>query len=383
MRRDLFEPEHDEYRRSIRAFLTRAVVPHYAAWERDGITPRSLFADLGELGAFGFDVEEKHGGTGVHDLRFNAILAEEACALAVYPAVVGSTLQADVVIPYLVGLTTEEQRDRWLPGVVAGTTVTAIAMTEPGTGSDLAGIRTRAVRDGDDYVLNGSKTFITNGINADLVVVAARTGTDPHRGLSLFVVERGMAGFERGRRLEKIGLHAQDTVELSFDDVRVPVANRLGDEGDGFTGLTRNLARERLSVAIAAMATTRWAIAVTNEYVRQRHAFGQPLAALQTVRHRLAELDTEADLGTLLVDRSIRDHNAGELSHVDAAKAKWWTTELQGRALDAGVQLHGGYGFMQEYPIARVWADARVSRIYGGTTEIMKEIIGRDILSAG
>jgi alkylation response protein AidB-like acyl-CoA dehydrogenase len=382
MRRDLFEPEHEEYRRSIRAFLVREVVPHYAAWEREGIVPRSLFTSLGALGAFGFDAPEKHGGSEMHDLRFSAILVEEACGLAVYPAVVGPALQADVVIPYLVGLTTEEQQDRWLPGVVGGTTITAIAMTEPDTGSDLAGISTRAVRDGDHYVINGSKTFITNGINADLVIVAARTGADPHRGLSLFVVERGMAGFERGRRLEKIGLHAQDTAELTFDDVRVPAANRLGEEGDGFAGLTRNLARERLSVAIGAMAMTRWAISVTAEHVRGRRAFGQALTDLQTVRHRLAELDTEADLGTLFVDRCIRDHNAGALSPVDAAKAKWWTTELQGRALDAGVQLHGGYGYMQEYPITRAWTDARVSRIYGGTTEIMKEIIGRNLLAA-
>lgn len=382
MERDIFEDEHDEYRQLIRAFLEREVIPHYAAWERERIVPRSLFKSLGALGAFGFDVAEAHGGAGVQDLRFNAILAEEACDLAVHPALVGLILQADVVVPYLVGLTTEHQRARWLPGVTAGTTITAIAMTEPGTGSDLAGIRTRAVRDGEYYVLNGSKTFITNGINADLVVVAARTAVDSHRGLSLFVIERGMAGFERGQSLEKIGLHAQDTAELTFTDVRIPVENRLGEEGEGFLGLTKNLARERLSVAVSAMATTRWAIEATSAHVRQRQAFGRPLATLQTVRHRLAELATEADIGTLFVDRSIRAYNAGTLSHVDAAKAKWWTTELQGRALDAGVQLHGGYGFMQEYPIARAWADGRVSRIYGGANEIMKEIIGRDLLAA-
>jgi alkylation response protein AidB-like acyl-CoA dehydrogenase len=254
-------------------------------------------------------------------------------------------------------------------------------MTEPGTGSDLAGIRTRARQEGDGYVLDGAKTFITNGINADLVVVAARTGEDRHRGLSLFVVERGMAGFERGRKLEKVGLHAQDTAELSFAGVLVPAANRLGEEGEGFALLTRNLARERLSLAVSAVASARVALEQTVAYVRGRVAFGAPLADLQSVRMRLGELATEVDLGTLMVDRAVRDANDGAFTAVDAAKAKWWCTELQGRVLDACVQLHGGYGYMREYPVARAWADARVTRIYGGANEVMKDLVGRSIVS--
>jgi len=381
MRRDLFEPEHEEYRSSVREYLRREAVPHYDEWERDGIVPRTLFTGLGALGALGFDIPEDLGGAGISDFRFNAVLSEEGVALGLMSAILGPALQADIVVPYLLG-GNDEQRTRWLPGIASGTTISAVAMTEPGTGSDLAGIRTRARRDGDAYVLDGAKTFITNGINADLVVVAARTGDDRHRGLSLFVVERGMAGFERGRKLDKIGLHAQDTAELSFAGVRVPAANRLGEEGEGFTLLTRNLARERLSLAVSAVASARVALEQTIAYVKQRVAFGAPLADLQSVRMRVGELSTEVDLGTLMVDRAIRDVNAGVLTAVDAAKAKWWCTELQGRVLDACVQLHGGYGYMREYPVARAWADARVTRIYGGANEVMKDLVGRSILSS-
>ena len=380
MRRDLYATEHEEYRSSVREFLRREVVPHYDEWERAGIVPRSLFTGLGSLGALGFDVPEELGGTGISDFRFNAILSEEGAAFGVLPAILGPALQADIVVPYLLG-GTEDQRGRWLPGIASGAKISAVAMTEPGTGSDLAGIRTRARRDGDAYVLDGAKTFITNGINADLVVVAARTGEDRHRGLSLFVVERGMAGFERGRKLEKIGLHAQDTAELSFTGVRVPMANRLGEEGEGFALLTRNLARERLSLAVSAVASARVALEQTIEYVKGRVAFGAPLADLQSVRMRLGELATEVDLGTLMVDRAVRDVNEGAFTAVDAAKAKWWCTELQGRVLDACVQLHGGYGYMREYPVARAWADARVTRIYGGANEVMKDLVGRSIVS--
>jgi|SRR5690242_14515686 len=380
MRRDLFEPEHEEYRSSVREYLRREAVPHYDEWERDGIVPRTLFTGLGALGALGFDIPEDLGGAGISDFRFNAVLSEEGAALGLMSAILGPALQADIVVPYLLG-GNDEQRTRWLPGIASGTTISAVAMTEPGTGSDLAGIRTRARRDGDAYVLDGAKTFITNGINADLVVVAARTGDDRHRGLSLFVVERGMAGFERGRKLDKIGLHAQDTAELSFAGVRVPAANRLGEEGEGFTLLTRNLARERLSLAVSAVASARVALEQTIAYVKQRVAFGAPLADLQSVRMRVGELSTEVDLGTLMVDRAIRDVNAGVFTAVDAAKAKWWCTELQGRVLDACVQLHGGYGYMREYPVARAWADARVTRIYGGANEVMKDLVGRSILS--
>ncbi|MEV6825077.1 acyl-CoA dehydrogenase family protein [Amycolatopsis sp. NPDC051102] len=376
MRRTLFEADHETYRESVRTMLERAVVPHYPDWERAGIVPRDLFVTAGSLGMFAA-VPETYGGAGISDFRFNAVVLEESAALGVAPAMAGPSLQADVVLPYLLHLTTGEQRTRWLPGIATGRTIAAVAMTEPGTGSDLSGIRTTARREGDHYVVNGTKTFITNGINADLVVTAVRTGDDPRRGLSLLVVERGMTGFTRGRNLDKLGQHAQDTAELSLVDVRVPVANRLGAEGAGFTGLTANLVQERLSVAIGAVAQARTAFTATLAHVRERHAFGAPIGALQNTRFRLAEMDTELDLAQHFLDRCVEELNAGELSAVDAAKAKWWSTELQGRVVDACVQLHGGYGYMLEYPIARAYADARVSRIYGGTTEIMKEIVGR------
>jgi alkylation response protein AidB-like acyl-CoA dehydrogenase len=379
MRRTVYDAEHESYRDSVATFLDKEVSPHYADWEDAGIVPRELFTALGGLGALGFDVPETFGGHGVSDFRYNAILHEESQARGVSPALTGPMLQADVVMPYLVDLTNDEQKRRWLPDVVAGRTITAIAMTEPGTGSDLAGIATKAVLDGDHYVVTGAKTFITNGINADLVVTAVRTGDHPHRGISLLVLERSMPGFERGRRLRKIGMHAQDTAELVLDEVRAPVANRLGPEGAGFAGLTSNLARERLSLAVSAMAGARTALEQTTEYVRSRTAFGAPIGALQNTRFRLAEIATEVDLGTSYVDQCVVALNAGTLDAVDAAKAKWWTSEMLGRTLDTCVQLHGGYGYMHEYPVARAWADARVNRIYGGTTEIMKEIIGRSL----
>ena len=379
MRRTLYDADHEDYRRSVRTLLQKEVLPHHEAWSEGGLVPRELFTALGALGALGLEVPEEFGGGGIHDFRYNCVLSEEAQALGVMTAVLGANLQADVVLPYLTDLTTEEQRRRWLPGVVSGETITAVAMTEPGTGSDLAGITTRAVRDGEDYVVDGAKTFITNGINADLVVTAVRTGDHPHRGLSLLVLERGMPGFERGRKLRKMGQHAQDTAELSFTGVRVPAANLLGAEGAGFAGLQHNLARERLSIAVCAMAGARAALDLTIEHVRARTAFGKPVGALQNTRFVLAELATEIDLGTSYVDRCVLELVAGTLDPVDAAKAKWWTTELHGRTVDAGVQLHGGYGYMHEYPIARAWADARVARIYGGTTEIMKEIVGRSL----
>jgi alkylation response protein AidB-like acyl-CoA dehydrogenase len=378
MERTLFEPEHDAYRRSVRAFFEKEVVPHYDAWDRDGIVPRELFVRVAELGAFAA-VPEEYGGAGVSDFRYNAVFVEEAAALGIAPAVLGPALQADVCMPYLLHLTNEEQRQRWLPGVAAGETIVAIAMTEPGTGSDLSGIRTRAVREGDHYVVDGAKTFITNGINADLVITAVRTGDDPHRGISLLVVEGGTPGFERGRNLDKIGQHAQDTAELSFSGVRVPAANLLGEEGKGFFGLTGNLPQERLSLAVSATAAARAALDWTIAYVRQRRAFGQAIGEFQATRFRLAELVTELDITQNYVDRAILELNAGTLDAVDAAKAKLWATELQGRVVDACLQLHGGYGYMREYPIARAFADARITRIYGGTSEIMKEIIGRSL----
>ncbi|GGM89244.1 acyl-CoA dehydrogenase family protein [Dactylosporangium sucinum] len=378
MDRTIFESEHDAYRASVRTFLQKEVVPHYDDWDRDGIVPRELFTQVAELGAFAA-VPEEYGGAGISDFRYNAVLLEEAAALGVGPAILGPTLQADVCMPYLLDLTTEEQKRRWLPGVATGETILAIAMTEPGTGSDLSGIRTRAVRDGDDYVINGAKTFITNGINADLVITAVRTGDHPHRGISLILIETGSPGFERGRNLDKVGQHAQDTAELFFTDVRVPAANILGEEGAGFVGLTNNLPQERLSLAVSAVASARAALDWTVAYVRERRAFGQAIGEFQATRFRLAELVTEVDITQTYVDRAILELNAGHLGAVDAAKAKLWATELQGRVVDACLQMHGGYGYMREYPIGRAFADARVTRIYGGTSEIMKEIIGRSL----
>ncbi|MGW4565124.1 acyl-CoA dehydrogenase family protein [Streptomyces sp. NPDC004561] len=378
MQRTIFEPDHDAYRESVRTFLAREVTPHYEEWDRAGLVPRELFTKVAELGLFAA-VPEEYGGAGIDDFRYNSVFIEEAARVGVSPATLGPGLQADVCMPYLLELTNEEQRERWLPGVASGELITAIGMTEPGTGSDLSGIRTRAVLDGDHYVINGAKTFITNGINADLVITAVRTGEHPHKGLSLIVVEAGTPGFERGRNLEKIGMHAQDTAELFFTEVRVPVANRLGREGDGFFGLTANLPKERLSIAVGAIAQAQAALDWTLEYVRSRKAFGTSIGSFQATRFRLAELATEIDITQHYVDRSILELNDGTLSPVDAAKAKLWSTELLGRTVDACLQLHGGYGYMLEYPIARAYADVRVSRIYGGTSEIMKEIIGRSL----
>jgi alkylation response protein AidB-like acyl-CoA dehydrogenase len=378
MRRVLFEPEHEAFRDSARSFIAKEMTPHYPEWDRAGIVPRELFTRAGALGLFPA-VPEEYGGAGVSDFRYNAVFSEEAAYAGVAPAALGLTLQSDVCLPYFLDLTDDEQKRRWLPRIADGTLITAIAMTEPGAGSDLSGIRTSAVRDGDDYVVNGAKTFITNGINADLVITAARTGEHPHKGLSLLVIERGMAGFDRGRNLEKVGMHAQDTAELSFTDVRVPAANLLGTEGDGFYSLTRNLPRERVALAVSALAQAAAGLEATIGYVRERTAFGKPIGSLQNTRFRLAELVTEIDVAQQFVDRCVLELCDGTLSPVDAAKAKWWTTELQGRTMDACVQLHGGYGYMLEYPIARAWIDSRISRIFGGSTEIMKEIIGRSL----
>jgi alkylation response protein AidB-like acyl-CoA dehydrogenase len=322
----------------------------------------------------------EHGGGGVDDFRYNLVIAEEVQRGGVNAAGLGWTLHNDICLPYFLSLCTPEQQARWLPGICSGDLITAIAMTEPGIGSDLASMSATALRDGDDYVVNGSKTFITNGINADLVITAVKTDpSERHRGMSLVVVERGMAGFERGRNLDKVGMHAQDTAELFFTDVRVPVANRLGDEGAGFRYLVTNLPQERLSIAATGVAAAHAAFDQTLAYVKERQAFGQPVGSFQNSRFRMAEMATEIELAQSFVDRCVPALNAGELTADEAAMAKWWCTELQGRVVDACVQLHGGYGYMTEYPVARAYADARITRIYGGTTEIMKEIIGRSL----
>jgi alkylation response protein AidB-like acyl-CoA dehydrogenase len=380
MLRDLYEEDHEAFRESVRAFLDKEVVPNLEQWESDGIVPRQLFEIAGRNGFLGMAVPEEYGGMGVDDFRFNAVIGEESIRAGATAAGLGITLHNDILLPYFMELCTEEQKQRWLPGIVSGELITAIAMTEPGIGSDLASMSTTAIRDGDHYVVNGAKTFITNGINADLVVTAVKT--DPkqkHKGMSLVVLERGMAGFERGRNLDKLGLHAQDTAELSFTDVRVPVNNLLGEEGKGFLHLVQNLPQERLSIAIAAVASARTAFEQTLEYVKERKAFGQPVGSFQNSKFVLAEIATEVDIAQNYVDRGIRLLNEGKLTAQDASMAKWWTTELQGKVIDRCLQLHGGYGYMSEYPISRAYADARITRIYGGTTEIMKEVVSRGL----
>jgi alkylation response protein AidB-like acyl-CoA dehydrogenase len=380
MRRTLFEPEHIDYRGSVRRFVNEEVVPHQLRWERDGIVPRDLFARAADKGMLAMQVPERYGGVGTDDFRFNQIVGEELSAAGAAGSGLGLTLHNDVCLPYFLELCNDDQRERWLPGIADGSLITAVAMTEPEMGSDLAGLRTTAIRDGDGYVVNGSKTFITNGINADLVITAVKTDpTQRHAGISLLILERGMDGFDRGRNLEKVGQHAQDTAELFFNDVHVPPENLLGQEGMGFRHMTANLPQERLSIALSAVAAARGALDVTVEYVKQRTAFGQPIGSFQNSRFALAEMATEVELATTFCDHAVLALNRSDLSPEDAAMAKWWSTELQGRVVDRCVQLHGGYGYMLEYPIARAFVDARVTRIYGGTTEIMKEIIGRSL----
>ncbi|MCW2580278.1 MAG: Long-chain-acyl-CoA dehydrogenase [Blastococcus sp.] len=380
MRRTLYEADHDAFRETVRRFVAKEIAPRHAEWEAAGIVPRDLYTAAGAQGLLGWAVPEEFGGGGQPDFRFNAVLGEEVVAAGVAGSGNGLCLQNDVCLPYFLDLATPEQQARWLPGIVSGELVTAIAMTEPGVGSDLASMTTTARREGDVYVVNGAKTFITSGINADLVITAVKTDpTQRHKGMSLLVIERGMPGFERGRNLDKLGQHAQDTAELSFTDVRVPVANLLGEEGRAFAHLVDRLPQERLGIAVAGVAGAAAALAMTLAHVKSRTAFGQPIGSFQNSRFTLATLATEVDIAQHYVDDCIRALNDRELTAVDAAKAKWWCTELQGRAVDAGLQLHGGYGYMTEYPIARAYADARITRIYGGTTEIMKEVIGRDL----
>ncbi|MGA9858352.1 MAG: acyl-CoA dehydrogenase family protein [Solirubrobacteraceae bacterium] len=380
MRRTLFETDHIDFRESVARFVAEEVAPHQDAWERDGIVPRELFAAAAEKGMLAMQVPEAYGGVGIGDFRFNQIVGEELAIAGAAGSGLGITLHNDICLPYFTELCNDEQKERWLPGMADGTLITAVAMTEPEMGSDLAGLRTTAAPDGDGFIVNGSKTFITNGINADLVITAVKT--DPgqrHAGISLVILERGMDGFTRGRNLEKIGQHAQDTAELFFNDVRVPAENLLGDVGQGFRYMTANLAQERLSIALSAVGAARGALAATLQYVKDRSAFGQPIGSFQNSRFVLAEIATEIELATTFCDQAVLALNRGELSPQDAAMAKWWSTELQGRVVDRCVQLHGGYGYMLEYPIARAFVDARVTRIYGGTTEIMKEIVGRSL----
>jgi alkylation response protein AidB-like acyl-CoA dehydrogenase len=380
MERRIFDEDHELFRASFRQFVDKEVVPHHLQWEADGIVSRDLFLAAGKAGFLAMAVPEDLGGGGVDDFTYNLIISEELQRSGTGGAGLGITLHNDICLPYFLSLATDEQKARWLPGICTGELITAIAMTEPGIGSDLAGMSTTAIRDGDHYVVNGSKTFITNGINADLVITAVKTDpTQRHAGMSLLVLERGMDGFERGRNLEKVGLHSQDTAELFFTDVQVPVENLLGTEGKGFLHLVHNLPQERLSIAAAGVAAAQAALGWTLEHAKERTAFGKPIGSFQNSRFVLAEIATEVEIGQVFVDRCIEGLNAGTLTAEEAAMAKWWCTELQKRVVDRCVQLFGGYGYMLEYPIARAYADARITTIYGGTTEIMKEIIGKSL----
>ena len=378
--RTLFDDDHEAFRESFAAFITNEITPYYDDWEKAGIAPHELFSAAGQYGFVGMAIPEQHGGGGSTDFRFNVVIAEELARAGIGGAGLGITLHNDITTPYFIEYCNEDQAARWLPGIAAGELVTAIAMTEPGTGSDLAAIASTAVLDGDEYVLNGSKTFITNGINADLVIVVAKTDPEArHSGMSLLVVERGMTGFERGRNLDKIGMHSQDTAELFFSDVRVPTANLLGDEGKGFNYLSTNLAQERLSIAVTAVASARASLTWTLDYVRERTAFGKSIESFQNTKFVLAEVATGVDVAQAFVDQCVTELNAGSLTPARAAQAKYWCTDMQHDAAHRCLQLFGGYGYMTEYPIARAYVDARVTSIYGGTNEVMKTIIAKSL----
>jgi alkylation response protein AidB-like acyl-CoA dehydrogenase len=380
VKRAIFDDEHNAFRELCHDFLLREAAPHTSDWEAAGIVDRLIWKQAGSAGLLGFEVPEEFGGAGIRDFRYNAILGEEIAATG--SVGVGFTLHNDIIAPYLLALANEEQKARWLPGFVSGELITAIGMTEPSTGSDLQSIRTtaRPSGDGDGWILSGSKTFITNGIYSDLVIVVAKTDPEAgHRGMSLLVVERGMAGFERGRNLAKAGQHAQDTAELFFSDVHVPRANLLGEEGRGFLYLMENLPQERLSIAVSAVACMERAVDLTLAYARERTAFGKPVGTFQASRFTIAEMVTKTRAARSYTDQCILALNAGELSADEAAGVKYWTTDLLMEVADAAVQLHGGYGYMDEYEVSRIWRDARVTRIYGGTNEIMKEIVGRSL----
>jgi acyl-CoA dehydrogenase len=378
VRRTIFEEDHQDFRDSVRAFLLKEAVPHTERWEANGLVDREFWTKAAAQGMVVFAAPEEHGGAGLSDFRFNAVIDEQVALTGA----VGDNfnLTNDIAAPYFLDLTTPEQQARWLPELTSGAKIPAIAMSEPGAGSDLRGLAATAVPQGDHYLLTGSKTFVTNGIQADLIIVAAyiRDGQSTS-GMGLFVVESDMEGFSRGRKLSKVGRRAQDTAELFFEDVPVPVENVLGEPGRGLGYLMLNLPQERLSMAVVAVATAERALEITLDYVRNRNAFGRPIGSFQANRFSLAEMAAEIKVARVFVDACLAAHLTGELSADDAAAAKLWTTELQVRVADRCLQLHGGYGYMEEYEISRIWRDSRVTRIYGGTSEIMKEIIGRSL----
>ena len=376
--RTIYEAEHIEFRRTVRNWIESKIAPNHEQWERDGIVPRSVWEDAGMRGFLGIAVPEIYGGGGSEDFRFAAIISEEIGFAGVVGGAHGFTVHNDIVLPYILSLANDEQKMRWLPKMVSGKYIGALAITEPNTGSDMGAIKTTALLDGDEYIVNGSKTFISNGINSDVIVAAVRTSPDlGKKGISLLVIERGMSGFERGRNLEKIGKHSQDTAELFFNDMRVPSSNLLGLEGDGMKYLMHNLAQERLSIAVDAVAVAVAALNWTLTYTKERTAFGQNLSQFQNTKFVMAELFAEVQIGQVYVDRCIELHNKKELDATQAAVAKFWLTEMQNKVVDRCLQLHGGYGYMREYPIARAWLDSRIQTIYGGTSEIMKEVISR------
>jgi alkylation response protein AidB-like acyl-CoA dehydrogenase len=371
--------EHVMFRDAVRQFVDREIVPCHAQWEKDGMVPRSVWLKAGEMGFLGMDVPEAYGGPGMDDFRYNAIFLEELARVGASGP--GFAVQNDLVIPYLLRFANEEQKQRWLPKLVTGEAIASLAMTEPDAGSDLQGIRSTAICEGDHYLLNGQKTFISNGILNDLAIVACKT--DPKqaaKGISLIVVERGMPGYERGRRLEKMGRHAQDTAELFFRDVVVPAANLLGEEGQGFYYLMHNLPQERLVIALSALTAAEAAFEATLAYCRQRKAFGRPIGEFQNSRFKLAEMKTELQIGRVYIDHCIMLQVERKLTAEEAAMAKWWCSDLACRVIDQCVQLHGGYGYMLEYPVAKFYLDVRVDPIHGGTNEIMKDLIGRRLL---
>lgn len=377
MRRTIFEPEHEQFRDSVRRFMQAEVGPHADRWRKAGMVDRETYLKAGEQGLLCVFGEERFGGAGIEDIRFDQIIIEENMRYGDIGFYIN--LHSDLVAPYIHKLGNEEQKQRFMPGIISGETILAVAMTEPSTGSDLAGMKTRAVKNGDHWVLNGAKTYISNGILGDLIVVAARTDPDRPHGISLFLVERGMAGFERGRRLEKMGLKSQDTAELFFNDVQVPEANLLGEAGKGFSYLAKMLSQERLIAAIGFLATAQTAFDLTLDYVKERRAFGKAIGAFQNTRFKMAQMRAELDMAQTYIDQSVLLLNDGELTAEDASAAKLLTSQLEGRVMDECLQFHGGAGYMEEYRISRMYTDARISRIFAGTSEIMLEIIGRAI----
>lgn len=381
MERSIYNDEHQLFAQSVRDFVAKEIVPYNAQWEKDHMVSRESWLKFGEAGFLCMQVDEQYGGLGIKDFRYNAIIAEELARTGCAGPAVGYPLHSDIVCPYIEHYGTEAVKNKWLPKMVSGEAIAAIAMTEPGAGSDLQGMRATAVDKGDYYLVNGSKTFITNGYLSDVVVVAVKTDpTKGAKGISLLVMDVTAKGFSKGKPFEKIGLHAQDTCELFFENVEVPKENLLGKEGEGFKYLMTELSQERLVVSIAAIAAAEGALEKTVQYTKERMAFGKPISEFQNTRYKLAELSTEVTVGRTFADKCVELHCEKKLDQATASMAKYWLTDLQSKVADECLQLHGGYGYMWEYHVARAWADARVQRIYAGTNEIMKELIARSVL---